>query len=492
MSGQVKTLCQIVEFCNHKALEPIRHTFPFPSEESDLYNWIESTIRVLLETVIPKSFWQSYLSAKASKIVRFSQMPGNPTEVVLMLILWASWSQDCLEEIVKCLEFAAYGVKSRHLEWACSFSYCIALNLQYSAFSLPRASKLSFKGRVLFLESICLRQVVSSSSCLFQTFDNLEYNRKTVEEFSKELPTNKLMPEVSHEFSVMYPLTKEGKDRFTLVSIVDWFKRSKIIPILQKILDLKPIQQLINDIKEELNKKDENQVNFSNSVGKHTEKAADQLHISTKQSGTLVAFVMTSIQFVTQHKSTPMLEEKDKLLLRLFAKILLPCLNQSNLKLKLELKRIVQEEQYFLSDFVGDFIGKRFELDDNDWCNYLKFANQQRNNSVKDRTQESVSLAVKNNPKKKRKSSILEERPLTALVQNTCPQANMSKRPASSLKENMSPRKASLKKNVSFSKQVIQGMKSGDLRIKNFPKRRLQKSPLSSGTKVTTGKKVAV
>ena len=233
-------------------------------------------------------------------------------------------------------------------------------------------------------------------------------------------------------------------------------------------------------------------MNFSNSVGKHTEKAADQLHISTKQSGTLVAFVMTSIQFVTQHRSTPMLEEKDKLLLRLFAKILLPCLNQSNLKLKLELKRIVQEEQYFLSDFVGDFIGKRFELDDNDWCNYLKFANQQRNNSVKDRTQESVSLAVKINPKKKRKSSILEECPLRPLVQNTCPQANMSKRPTSILKENMSPRKASLKKNVSFSKQVIQGMKSGDLRIKNFPKRRLQKSPLSSGTKVTTGKKVAV
>ena len=103
-----------------------------------------------------------------------------------------------------------------------------------------------------------------------------------------------------------------------------------------------------------------------------------------------------------------------------------------------------------------------------------------------------MSLAVKINPKKKRKSSILEERPLTALVQNTCPQANMSKRPASSLKENMSPRKASLKKNVSFSKQVIQGMKSGDLRIKNFPKRRLQKSPLSSGTKVTTGKKATV
>jgi len=35
-------------------------------------------------------------------------------------------------------------------------------------------------------------------------------------------------------------------------------------------------------------------------------------------------------------------------------------------------------------------------------------------------------------------------------------------------------------------------MKSGDLRIKNFPKRRLQKSPLSSGTKVTTGKKATV
>lgn len=195
-------------------------------------------------------------------------MPRN----VYSWTLWSSWSRECSQDIVKCLQYGVKVLKGDHLQWLCSLSSCIALNLKYSTDTLPRVAKIPNLG-TLCLESICLRQVVSYSCHLYQVFDNVESVKEAVDLFKCELPTGKLLPTLSHEPTNAFLLTKEGNDGFSLVSIVDWFQRSHIIPKLQVMLDLKPINALVRGIHRELDRDDLTQEMYLREVDSHSDKA---------------------------------------------------------------------------------------------------------------------------------------------------------------------------------------------------------------------------
>jgi hypothetical protein len=453
MSNTVKTLHEIIEFCKHQELANFRDTPCTRQTESDLYNWIEASSRVIVETVIPEKFWQFPLDESSSPIVSFSQIPTNPKECVLMLMLWSCWTDECHQEIVKCLEYGANVLKSHHLEWVCQFSYCIALNLDYSAFILPIVTELRSAGH-LFVESICLRQVVYYSSCLHQLFDNFESVRDIVVSFKKELPSCKLLPTVPQKPPDVYLLTKNGKDRFTLVSIVEWFKRSYIIPQLQNMLNLKQIKSLAKAIKREMIKEDVTPDVFFDAIDIHAKKAAHILGIThPSRSARLVTFVMNATQFTTRMERTPTSDEKDMLLLKSYVENL--CHDDSNRNAAYELKRIIQKDYLFSDNLIADFINKKFDLGDKDWCWYLKFTKNQGKMRLEDNTQEAQVTTVNTKTKKNMKKSPLKRKlnPLTSNIHTHS--FDQNKKPRSSLKAKISPKTSSSQKHVTFSKATL-------------------------------------
>jgi len=454
MSSTVKTLYEIIAFIKHKALSTVRDPpFARPTE-SDLHHWIEASSRVIVETVIPKSFWQYPLDETSRTIDSFSQIPLNPKECVLMLMLWSCWSHECHQEIVKCLEYGAMVLKSRHLEWVCLFSYCIALNLDYSAFSLPLVTKLR-SGRNLFIESICLRQVVYYSSCLHQLFDNFESVRDTVMLFRNELPTCKLFPIVSQKPSDVYFLTKDGRDRFTLVSIVEWFKRSHIVPQLQKILDLRPIKFLVKEIKREMSKEDNTLDVFLDEIENHAKKAANLLGIThPSRSARLVAFVMNASQFIKRSERTQISDEKDLLLLRSYVENLFHY--DSNGNVEYEMKRIIEKDYIFSDDLIAEFINKKFNLADKDWCWYLKFTKKQCKKRIEDNTQESQFSNIAMDSKNHNKKSPQKRQPNSLASTMDSHSSNKNHKPVSSVKAKKYSKSSYSQKHVTFSNVILE------------------------------------
>jgi hypothetical protein len=384
MSSSVKFLHDIIAFCKHKDLVPARNPSFNQPKESDLYNWIESQSKVILQTVIPNMCWGSHSGEQPRKIVSFSQMPSNPQECVLLLMLWSCWSHECHQDIMKCLEYGSMELKSHYLEWVCSLSLCIVTNLHYADFSLPRVTKLRFEGTLL-IESICLRQVVSYSTGLHELFDNFFSVKKIVMSFRNELPQCKLLPIVLRKPSDVYSLSKDGNDQFILVSIVEWFKRSHIVPQLQKMLDLRAIQSLFKKIQKEMSKKESTIDTFLIEIEKHAEEAAHLLGIThPSRTARLVTFVMNADQFIKKRERNPISDEKDVLLLRSYTAILRH--NISNSNAEFELKRIIEIDYLFSDDLIAEFINNKFNLDDKDWCWYLKFDLKQRKNRIQDST----------------------------------------------------------------------------------------------------------
>ena len=160
-------LLQVVKFCQHELLDSQRETSFFQPIESDLLIWINTTTSLILENVIPMSFWDNPTLPEVMKINSLGETPLTISDGIVMLILWASWDQDCCQNIVNCLEYGANVLKSHHLQWMCSFASCISLTLQYSAFTLPMVSKSKLQGNN-FTVAICLRQSVKMSSKMYQ------------------------------------------------------------------------------------------------------------------------------------------------------------------------------------------------------------------------------------------------------------------------------------------------------------------------------------
>ena len=447
MSSSVKFLHDIIAFCKHKDLAPTRSPLFTRPTESDLYNWIEAQSKVILQTVIPNMCWGTHLNEKPRKIVSFSQMPSNPQECVILLMLWSCWSQECHQDIIKCLEYGSMELKSHHLEWVCLLSFCIVTNLHYSTFSLPIVTNVRSGGNLL-IESICLRQVVSYSTGLHQLFDNFLSVRRIVMSFRNELPQCKLLPIVLQKASDVYSLSKDGNDQFILVSIVEWFKRSHIVPQLQKMLDLRPIQSFVKKIQRQMSKNDNTLDDFVREIEKHAEAAAHHLGIThPSRTARLATFVMNARQFIEEKERTPLPDEKDMLLLRSYTANL--CHNISNSNAEYELKRIIEKDYLFSDDLIAEFINKQFNLDDKDWCWYLKFTKKQGKNRIEDNTPQFSTNYIE--PEKNSKSSPLKRKPKPLASKNDSHSIDKNHKPVSSLKARISPKTSSSQRHVTFS-----------------------------------------
>jgi len=112
-------LNEIVAFCKHKSLESTRNNHILKPKESDLHCWIQTSCSLILESVIPSNFWEENLMPEPGKLDRFYIPPKKAEDCVLMLSLWSSWSHECSQHIVQCLESGANIWKSYPLEGVC-------------------------------------------------------------------------------------------------------------------------------------------------------------------------------------------------------------------------------------------------------------------------------------------------------------------------------------------------------------------------------------
>ena len=143
-------LQQIAAFCKHEALptpHPNTRNPPFSiQKERELYKWIQSCSKVIMDTVIPNTFWHYIRSDEARRIPKFSQLPLNWKEVITMLILWSCYSPECSENITKCIQYGANVLCEGHLEWLHSLSICIVLLLKHATKSVSHVAKASPTG----------------------------------------------------------------------------------------------------------------------------------------------------------------------------------------------------------------------------------------------------------------------------------------------------------------------------------------------------------
>lgn len=466
-------LHEIVAFCNHPILNSQRKASFLSETESELYSWIEASNSTILEKVIPESFWDHPLMSKSTKIERLGQSSMTLTDCIIMLIFWSSWSQECCQSIVKCLEYGAKELKSHQLDWLCTFAGCISLTLNYGVHTLPSVSNSTFPGK-LFLEAICLRQAVMQTSRMFQFFASIEFVRKTVSQFRLELGPCKSFPKVFKEPSDGYHITKEGKDSFSLVSIVDWFKRNHIIPHLKSIMALKAIKNLVISITTEMKIENVTIQKFSEWLEFRSHVVLRSLNVTIEEgySARLVGFVMTAQELVDPKMTTSMSREKEMLLLRFFTK----CLggySEGTKDAKSEIVRIVTSRHLISMEFIAELINHKFNLDDEHWCLFLKFNDSMTNEIVDIQNKENDSTSLLPQRQKPYLSNIRK----AAIVQINAKDNRH--------KEGTFAKQAPSPKQVSFSSEVLQHKKSpGTQKYTNLKRRKHSASSLTSHKKI--------
>lgn len=369
----VKLLHQIIAFCNNEELDPLRNTSFYLPKESELVDWIETSKSIILEKVVPETFWAGPLKTKPNKISRLFFSPDNVSESIFLLILWSSWSHECCQSIVNCLMHAAKVLKNHHSDWIISLSSCIPLQLEYYCYTLPAVLKSKSEGS-LFLEAVCLRQVVTTTSSMYQLFDDVDILEETVELFSHMLPPCKLIPKVFLEPAERLHIKKEGKESFTIVPMTNWYKKSHIVPQLHQMLLLKPIKNLVKQIDKKGSQEDITISVYTTALEVYSKNALRHLGISTEERCPvkLVAFAMAACEFLQPTGETPSSKEKDMLLLGVFVKVLHH--SSCNRNPTMELKRIIEKEYLFPMDFIAQYINNKFYLEDKDWCCFLKLS----------------------------------------------------------------------------------------------------------------------
>jgi hypothetical protein len=123
--------------------------------------------------------------------------------------------------------------------------------------------------------------------------------------------------------------------------------------------------------------------------------------------------------------------------------------NISNSNAEYELKRIIKKDYLFSDDLIAEFINKQFNLDDKDWCWYLKFTKKQGKNRIEDNTPQFSTNYIK--PEKNSKSSPLKRKPKPLASNNDSHSIDKNHKPVSSLKARISPKTSSSQRHVTFS-----------------------------------------
>jgi len=324
--------------------------------------------------------------------------------------------------------------------------------MHHSTGHLHKLTQVKLTGK-LYIQSICLRQVIHSCSCLYQVLDTLELANIAMILFADQINTNRIHPVLFDTISPdMYSLTKDGKDRFILISMFEWFKRCYILPVLQEILVLEPIQLLIQEIEIEIRREDTHD-SFVNAIDKHTKNAAESLGIvlnDARDSGILASFVLTAHQWSEGIRMSSMTQKKALMTLQLLVHVLGWTKSLKNVPLRL--KRILQHGHECLAPLASSLIQKKFHIDPRDLCSYVSCILHSVGTDLRTNSPSDVITTGKIRNSNHQMGSKNETKSYSICTRSS----EKKKQLAGVYKENLPPKKRLSKKHVQFSTDSIE------------------------------------
>ena len=335
-------LARIAEFCNQEKKSDFFNTYDCiknkkkviltkdtKSIDASLCNWIEESSERILVKTIPDDFWSDHDLPKPTKLSELCpKSHKEPSQNVLLVVLWSWCSPDCSENITDCFRSGSrkwqvdneYGVT----DWLGSFVKCVWASVAYARQEIQKKAievggLEEFTKYTTVLNACALRQAVCNSSKWFSILTLKQSSDVFIRSFIKIfLKKGILHAKFRGPMDNLAVFSDTDSSAVDYVSVEDWFKKFIIVPILENILKLAPMTKLVREFESIQGK--ENQEDVKKACQTLGDNAAKDLHLESEDycdkehylAGLLCAFAYHADNFV-KNRSDSAAHEKNLL-----------------------------------------------------------------------------------------------------------------------------------------------------------------------------------
>ena len=418
---ETKYLESLIEFCsNNKIPFATKSLNKIPKSET-VKQWIVSTSNIILNDVIPGDFWKKNSLKHPTPPNSLSEACDDNGSNVLLLILWASFSDITHNAIISCLKCGLsnwqYSYLFQDIHWVEWYVKCICQYLRYYTCNGSKVIKekkdwWNCIGSNLSLECIFLGQVVKYTSEFFRMLVDPETPAHFVSKFLDMLRKNKIEVEIQNLASpTSLTILDLNCNSLYLVSISAWFKGGHCIPAMCKYFNIPSLEKLAKEIFVVLNKNHKNKEEYLNRLEVASTAATKELEIDengkTDNPGSrLIVFTWLVTDFIMK-SNRKMTTEKEVTFLRMFFPSFVKRDDDQSIQSKLVELIEKKDPPIFPQSFVINMLDSRFEIDSEIWPQYFLYEDEETLTSESSLSGSSLSsneIAIVSTPKAKTKS----------------------------------------------------------------------------------------
>ena len=373
-------LSDIIGFC---APENAYVSLPSDPTEDHLKQWVSSSTENIIETVIPDKFWLDNQLSKPTKVNEISPSEWELPTGIVLLVMWSQCTAECSKQIISCLGAGSKQWKTVkkfcHPDWLKTYINTIMIGMVYFRTRVSETEDCPYSP--IQLDACSLRQAVANSSALFRILTT-QYPKRIIGNYLDYLMKNKPFHTV-HKIDTWPIFSDTDESIITYVSVVDWFKRTNVLPLLHKMVQLTELKELvtrINNAKQnrgleakvnELGKKKIHMGKVAKllaNLDEYAKKAVEVIGIPYNPDdkkdfvlGRLIVFTCFAKDFVEKSNEKAEISVRDEVLMMLVSPALQPG-GDINQVLKDLMER--NNPPIFNEDFVSDVIKNSFSVTD--------------------------------------------------------------------------------------------------------------------------------
>ncbi len=411
----------VIEFCTNNKVPFATKSLTTNPKQVTIKQWIASASNIILNDVIPDGFWKEYKFKQPTVPNSLSDESNDNGLNVLLLILWASFSDITHDAIITCLKSGLYNWKYSDsytdINWVESYIACICQYLKYYIFNRSKfiKEKKDLWGCIdshLALECFLLGQVVKYTSEFFRILVDPQSPVYFVPKFFNMLTKKQVQLDIQASASPNdLTILDLNCNIFYLVSISAWFKGGHCIPALCKYFKIPSVQKLAKEMIVVLNEKHKNKAEYLNRLEDASMAATKELKIDengkTDNPGSrLIVFTWLVTDFVTK-SNRKVTTEKEVTFLRMFFPSFVKGDDDQSIKSKLVELIVKKDPPIFPRSFVVDMIESHFELHPDEWAKYFLYVDSETfssDASFSGSSSTSNEIAIVSTPKATRKS----------------------------------------------------------------------------------------
>ncbi len=351
-----------------------------------LKQWLKETFNKLFNEVIPKSFWElnSLTVPELPSLLRSQKLEGNKSKIFLLIIIWCYLSEEICKLIFDCLNAGMKHWQTSelfcHADWIKMYVNCVMKYMIYAEKLVDSCiCKESEEKNLLLNEAMFSLPVILSTSKLFEIVTDPETSRLLKDNFLRSCPNQvQRHHQCQIPFIISAPLLLcSVSNDLKIISLLDVFKVTYFIPMLQKFFKLESFTCFAKIIHSLLRKEIADEKLFLVALDKACQEGATTLKISTEDNPqskyVLIVFVKVVSDFL-QYSKTKVVTEKEILVM----KMLYPAYKyRDGENTESKLKRIMEYKETPLlpHHFVMDMIQSQFKLQYDKWHYYYNLSN---------------------------------------------------------------------------------------------------------------------